>query len=319
VQILLASLNSLKNQSGLNKKSAINNTNFEDPTPDQSAPQECNTILRKLYEIFWTHLPFLSNPFLFLEQPTDSTAPKEKVLNLLRSFTSILEYFKNNPIQEEEPVIRRFPKYIRDINLFHYQINEPYFRKTVLIQLKFLLFNIENQLAVYSKSFEPFSEAEQKEVKQFDELLSFLLRLFKPFGSKSKRHLQEILSRLLNSEKEWMRWKEEGCKPYSKHFSEKDLQRFRRAEPLVDLDATDAFMAQKQREIRGWLNLEQGFEHKSMLSREALSVASLHPDLFQAVPAQTQHLLLRPGPSRREGHRVQSRPGPLQQERRTLS
>lgn len=315
MQILLASLNSLKNQSGLNKKSVINNTNFEDPSPDQSTAQECNMILRKLYEIFWSSLPFLSNPFLYLEQPSDSGPHKEKVLGLLKSFTSILEYFKNNPIQEEEPVIRRFPKYIKDINLFHYQINEPYFRKTVLIQLKFLLFNVENQLAVFSKSFEPFSEAEQKEVKQFDELLSFLLRGFKPFGSKSKRHLQEILTRLLNSEKEWMRWKEEGCKPYSRHFDEQDLQKLKKGEPLVDLAPIDTFMAQRQREIRSWLNLEQGFEHESMLSREALSVASAHPDLLQTLPAEAQHLLLRPRPSLRKRPRRQGRARQAQQER----
>ena len=264
-------------------------------------------MLRKLYEIFWSNLPFLSNPFLYLDQPVESAPHKEKILSLLRSFTAILEYFKNNPIQEEEPVIRRYPKYIRDINLFHYQINEPYFRKTVLVQLKFLLFNVENQLSVYSKSFEPFSEVEQKEVKQFDELLSFLLRLFKPFGNKSKRHLQEILTRLLNSEKEWMRWKEEGCKPYSRHFAEQDLQKFRRGEPLVDLGATETFMTQKLREIKSWLNLEQVFEHESMLNREALSVDYFHPGLLQAAPAQIQQLLFRFGPSCRKRCRWKGR------------
>lgn len=279
VQLLLASLNSLNNKSGLNKKSMINNTNFEAySSPEQAMTSiESVDVMRKLYDIFWNNIAYLSNPFLFLESESASKTngpKKEKVLNLLRSFLGILKYFQNNPIEEEEPVIRRFPKYIKDINLFQYQINEPYFRKTVLIQLKFLLFNIENPMEVYGKHFEPFNDVENKEIKEFDDLLSFLLVRFKPFGNKSKRNLQDIILRLLSSEKEWMKWKEDGCKAYSREMDSADIEKVRSSQAIFDSAPLENFVREKNRDIRGWLNLDVEYEHMIALSKENLSVLS---------------------------------------------
>lgn len=275
MQTLLASLNSLNNKSGLNKKSVINNTAFEAYSNDDQTTNDAQPFLKALYTMFWQNVPYLSNPFLLKDDPKDenqSVFKKEKVLELIKNFTRLLEYFKNNPIEEEEPIIRRFPKYIKDINLFGYQINEPYFRKTVLVQLKFLLFNVENPLKVSGKQFEAFSEADSKEVKAFDDMLSFLLKGFKPFEGKPKKHLNEVVNRLLLSEKDWMKWKEEGCNPFSKVFEQKDLEKFVSGQPLSNPESVERLVSDKQKDVRSWLNLDKRFSHASAYNRDYLSV-----------------------------------------------
>lgn len=281
VQTLLASLNSLNNKSGLNKKSVINNTAFEAYANEENQMADTQPFLRSLFNIFWQNVPYLSNPFLLrddLKDENQAIFKKEKFLDLLRNFTRLLDYFKNNPIEEEEPIIRRFPKYIKDINLFGYQINEPYFRKTVLVQLKFLLFNVENPLKVSGKQFESLSEAETKEIKAFDDVVSFLLRGFKPFEGKPKKHLNDVVSRLLSSEKDWMRWKEEGCNAFSKVFEQKELEKFQNSESLINVDPVQQLIAEKQKDIRSWLNLDKRYDHANAYNREYLTVKDFDQD-----------------------------------------
>lgn len=59
----------------------------------------------------------------------------------LRDMIAILKLFNDNPIDHEESMTRKYPKYLSDECLFEYQIKEPFFRKTVLIQLKIFLYN----------------------------------------------------------------------------------------------------------------------------------------------------------------------------------
>lgn len=277
---MLANLNSLNNKSGLNKKSLINNTAFEGYSTDQTPMIESSPFLNNLFDIFWNNVAYLSNPFLLKTEKDESICSKEKLLEMLRGFNQILLYFKNNPIDEEDPIIRRFPKYIKDINLFVYQINEPYFRKALLIQLKFLLFNVENQLKVSGKQFEPFSETEMKEVKSIEDLLCFLLRGFKPIEDKPKRNLNEVINKLLLSEKDWMKWKDDGCNPFSKHLTAEEYSKLETSQPLVNTTELDQLVSEKQRDIRSWLNLDKQFDHMMALNRDYLSV-ELHDPRFQ--------------------------------------
>lgn len=275
VQMLLASLSSLNHKSGLNKKSIVNNTSFEAYAREEQQTDDSQPFLKPMYDSFWQNVAYLSNPFLLRDDPKDenqSVFKKDKLLGVLRQFGKLLEYFKNNPIEEEEPITTRFPKYIKDINLFSYQINEPFFRKTVLVQLKFLLFNVENPLKVSGKEFESFSEADIKEIKSFDDLVSFLLRGFKPFDGKPKKHLNEVVTRLLSSEKDWMRWKEEGCNSFTRIFEQTSSRKFNNLEPLADSAPVIQMINEKQKDIRGWLNLDKRCNHTSDYNRDYLNV-----------------------------------------------
>lgn len=291
---MLASLNSLNNKSGLNKKSVINNTAFEAYSNQESESSDQQPFLRSLYTMFWQNVPYLSNPFLLrddLKDDNQAVFKKEKFLELIRNFAKLLDYFKNNPIEEEEPIIRRFPKYIKDINLFSYQINEPYFRKTVLVQLKFLLFNVENPLKVSGKQFESFSDTDSKEIKAFDDVVSFLLRGFKPFDGKPKKHLNDVVSRLLSSEKDWMRWKEDGCNPFSKAFDQINGEKFKNGEHLTNPEPVEKLVADKQRDIRSWLNLDKRFDHTNAYNRDYLSVELGHLDHHESSAAFNDSIL----------------------------
>lgn len=302
VQLLLASLNSLHNKSGLNKKSVINNTSFEAYTEEEPSEQEVvPPMIRQIYDSFWDNIAYLSNPFLLLEPdmgkpgqtpsiPATVASRKAKLLEVLKSYHPLLTYFKNNPIEEEQPVIRRYPKHLKSLPLFLYQLNEPFFRKSVLVQLKYLLFNLDHPLRLCQGNsggdirFEAFSEAEGKEVKALDEVVSYLLRGFRPFGS--KKHLQDIISRLLSSEKEWIKWKDESCYNYSKSLSEDHLALFKTLvdlscetqdiptsdQKLVNLDHVQMAIDDKGKDIRRWLDLEDQSTHLTFLNPSYLAI-----------------------------------------------
>lgn len=287
---MLANLSSLNSKSGLNKKSVINNTSVEGyPADDQPVP-EISPFLRSLFEIFWNNVSYMSNPFA--DGPRDDgICSKEKLLQVVRGMGQMLTYFKNNPIDEENPIIRRYPKYIKDIRLFSYQINEPYFRKSVLVQLKFMLFNVENPLRVSGKLMEPLADSEVKEVRGFEETISFLLKCFRPFENKPKKHLQEVMIKLLASEKNWMRWKEEGCQPYSKSMSVADREKFKQGEPIANKEQVLGEIREKQQDIKSWLNIDRRFDHAMACNRDYLSVSDFDLDLDPAYPSFHEQIL----------------------------
>lgn len=273
VQTLLASLNSINNKSGLNKKSVINDTSFQALQAEPPTVGGVSEHLTSIYNNFWEHLPTLANPFLNSDE--GSVAKKDRVIALIRAMKKLLDYFKNNPIEEEEPIIPRFPKYIKDLRLFTFQINEPYFRKTVLIQLRFLLFNLENPLRVFGKNLEVFSEPEKKEVNELDSLLTHLMEGFKPIKHEPKRTLHDIISRVLISEKDWMKWKEDGCQPYTQSLDKTPgvLEKFRAAEPLVDLTSCHTLISQKTKEMKKWLLLDKdSSDFMDSINKDCLSV-----------------------------------------------
>ena len=278
VQTLLAGLNSINNKSGLNKKSVINDTSFQALQSETASVASVTDHLISIYHNFWEHLPTLANPFLSTDE-TVSQVKKDRVIALIHGMKKLLDYFKNNPIEEEEPIIPRFPKYIKDLRLFTFQINEPYFRKTVLIQLRFLLFNLEHPLKVFGKTLEPFTEAEKKELNELDQLLTHLMEGFKPIKQEPKRNLHDIISRVLISEKDWMKWKEEGCQPYVQTLKNTPelLEKFKNGESLVDTKPCEELIAEKTKKMREWLMLDKyGDGYMSSLNKNYLSVCNKH-------------------------------------------
>jgi THO complex subunit 1 transcription elongation factor len=276
VQTLLAGLNSINNKSGLNKKSVINDTSFQGLQAEHTSIGNATEHLTSIYHNFWEHLPNLANPFIHSDE-SSTQAKKEPVVSLVRGMKKLLDYFKNNPIEEEEPIIPRFPKYIKDLRLFTFQINEPYFRKTVLIQLRFLLFNLEHPLRVFGKTLEPFTEAEKKEVNELDQLLTHLMEGFKPIKHEPKRNLHDIISRVLISEKDWMKWKEEGCQPYTQCFKNPSeiLDKFRNSESLVDTTGSQNLVTEKSKKMREWLSLDKYTnDYMASLNKSYLSVCN---------------------------------------------
>lgn len=275
VQQLLATLNSLHSKAGLNKKSAVNNTNIDEHVAEHSADASSAAAshpLQQLYATFWSSLPFLSNPFHGLDD-MQQQVKKEKIMTFLRNMQPLLQYFKNNLIEEEEPPIKRYPKYIKDLQLFAFQINEPHFRKVLLLQLKFFLFNVDNPLKASGKSCEPLADSELKELKAFEELVSFLLKCFKPIESKPKRHMNEIAARVLAGEKDWMKWKDDGCNSFSKLLSDDDLLRFAPNAPLPDVQPLQSMLHERQKDIGSWLGIQdENYNHMLYLNKQLLSV-----------------------------------------------
>lgn len=222
--------------------------------------------LKKFYAIFWNNIDYLTNPLNLLkisgsnnEAETDlegraiiDTSSKFSLIkSFFQAFKPLLEYFKSNPIDTAEDVTKRFPKYIRDPKLFTYQVQEPFFRKSVLVQLKFAYQIFTNQnLDKLNKlsakdSFLPLTQSELQRIKKYDELVSFLLKRYKigkpkhasSSGRKAK-NINDAVNKALKNELHWADWKGLGCKPFSKSLDEDTKNKFWDTKGLVGKGVT---------------------------------------------------------------------------------
>lgn len=164
--------------------------------------------------------------------------------SFFESYRPLLEFFKTNQIESTEEETRRYPKYIRDPTLFKFQIFEPFFRKSILIQLKLAYQIITNE--EYDKlnklnvkegflSGSKFSDSELQELKKFDESVGQLLKKFKitgtqpstsSKGSKKSKNMHDVVSRTMRQEQQWVEWKNEGCKPFLREMDETLRKKF---------------------------------------------------------------------------------------------
>lgn len=124
----------------------------------------------------------------------------------------------------------KYPKYLSDQQLFEYQIKEPFFRKTVLTQLKFFLYNLDHPVKCYGKTFPPLKEDEKKLIKHCEEILAHLLKLFKL--PNSKKSLNEVVTRSLQNEQAWMTWKDTNCANFDKYLDKTTKSAFQDYAPL---------------------------------------------------------------------------------------
>lgn len=171
----------------------------------------------------------------------------------LRDMIDILKIFNDNPIEQEENLTKRYPKYLSDEKLFDYQIKEPFFRKTVLIQLKFFLYNLEHPLKCSGKFFPPLRDDEKKLVKYCDDSQTHLLKLFKL--PNSKKNLNEVINRVQLNEQAWLDWKDNNCLSFDKYLSKDVLESFEEKTALP-LDMMQKRL-DREAHIKRWLGTDK--------------------------------------------------------------
>lgn len=197
------------------------------------------------------------------------------LLDFLENFKPLLEYFQNNPIEVNEIATKRFPKYIKDSKLFEFQIQEPFFRKSILTQLKILFLTCTNQMKSSNEKFGPFTESEKKKLKKSEELIHFLLKRYKV--GNSRKSLNEAIKKSMKMETSWMDWKNLGCKPYDMKFGESDLKKFQAGQNLVEPDYSR--MGKMSNQIKKWLRTNIDYTHMEALDKTNLMV-SCTPNLL---------------------------------------
>jgi len=282
VQILLASILRLGDKSGLNKKSLINVTTTQEYLEADSHTEELSDEFKKFYYLFLKNIRFLGNPYLLLDEEKiiDKKEPEQEyeegeiksnasiLLNFLSEIKELLIYFKNNPIDPDESVAKRFPKYLKDPLLFPYQLQEPFFRKTVLTQLKMTIFSSLNPLKSTQKSFGPFSDSEKKNLKEYSDLIDFLLKVYK-VGS-TKKGLDITTDKILNSEKSWMDWKDGGCLPFDRHLPSEKYQLIKTSQSVIKSD--DTGLLERAGKVSSWMSTDEDYSHMDALDKSNLMI-----------------------------------------------
>lgn len=279
VQILLASVLELGDKSGLNKKSLINETKTESSSDTEQKIKELRPDLKRLFEIFWKNLEYISNPAKLADRKRISVSNKEReegeiplasegLMEFLKEIQELLTFFRDNQIETNENTTIRYPKYIKDPKLFEYQLNEPYFRKCVLFQLRNLVVVIENPIK-NMPSFGQLGETEKSALKSFQDSITFILKRYKSLNSKNSLHT--ICNKVFKTEIEWINWKIAGCPELEKFLTEEEEKRMIEGKRLSERDCAQ----QKAREekIKSWRKLNKEYSHMGALSKDSLYVS----------------------------------------------
>lgn len=189
----------------------------------------------------------------------------------------ILKFFSANPIDPEENVSKRFPKYIKDPLLFPYQIMEPFFRKSFLVQLRMIIFSATNPLKSTTLKFGPFSEQELQKVKEHQELIDFLLKRYKV--GQTKKNLDQVIEKVFTAESGWMNWKDSGCHQYNQEISQEKKKLIQNSQPILKFD--DSQYQQQKLDLSTWMDTNKEYSHMEALDKSNLTIAekSIEPSM----------------------------------------
>jgi hypothetical protein len=105
-------------------------------------------------------------------------------------------YFRNHPAKETSEYYSQPLKFLKNFKLLELQLNDPFFRKIVMLQTLIFTFTLTNQTA---KNAIPFTETDKKTIADIDAIArAFLLRC----GEQGKELLNET-QRLFTNEQYW--------------------------------------------------------------------------------------------------------------------
>ena len=164
LHILLSKILRLCHISGMVKHDVSTVTTGAIDEAQKGSPEVDNTFEKKLithkfYTRFWGIQKYFSNPALTLfsdtKDPITEEDAEEDNINKKLSTTKlrwvgnviaeILRIFSNNPVQEFQQSESHQPvKYLTGENLLETQLNDPYFRRLLMVQGLFFCFNLTN-------------------------------------------------------------------------------------------------------------------------------------------------------------------------------
>jgi len=245
ILMFLASVFPLTERSGVNLRGDFdtdNTTDFENKVSLNNIDINND---ENFYELFWNTQKYLNYPLLVFQKNEFDIFEKSinKILTKLEKF---------NPLEREsDGTIRRkrqrsskehssanevfnffYSKYLTGKNIFDLELNDPYFRKQVLVQifiaLQFLNSlsakekqNMQNHLTkagkqiIQNKSIQyqyTLTDDQAKWVKNTRDLVQYLLEATEPGGY----DFTKTIIYILKHEKNMVKWKAESCKSYEK-------------------------------------------------------------------------------------------------------
>ena len=265
IQMFLTNINySLSDKAGVNQNSLINPNNvtyYEKENFDiQDNTMEIENwtpaiINRNFYQKFWELQKYLHNPGLLLTEeiepsaligtdPNDSdvmeivdlntnsqqsTISSKKMFAFCDLINQIVDIFRADPLSSKENStnIKRYPKYFTKSSLLPIQLKEPYFRKTWLIQVMLCIFSLKNTIKINQKIIYEITEEDKHKLNLLEGKIRNLLKKF--VQENEMGDLDSKLQIFLEKEKNWIIWKENGCKKYEKFASTEFQQAYQQA------------------------------------------------------------------------------------------
>ncbi|ORY04075.1 hypothetical protein K493DRAFT_311502 [Basidiobolus meristosporus CBS 931.73] len=244
ILILLAKVFPLGERSGVNLRGDFNienSTSYEDNhmEDDTEGIQEDY----KFYIRFWSLQQYFANPPLFFQQENHSIV-KEEVENILNEFKKITsndytlmnanekaqKQNGNKRTREEDSAFASntnffFPKFLSSRNLMALELEDPHFRRHILVQILIFLHYLMNFTASEKEKHATLKTPNKSVIQTFSlepeqetwitQLWQDTVLLLQSTPPNGKRFTERVLC-ILDHERNWVNWKNESCPPFEK-------------------------------------------------------------------------------------------------------
>ncbi|KAM9791483.1 THO complex subunit 1 [Syngnathus typhle] len=242
IQLFLARLFPLSEKSGLNLQSQFNldnitvfNKNEDESTftlkhekedgmeveegemGEEEAPASCSIpIDYNLYRKFWTLQDYFRNPVQCYDKVSWMTFLKYSDETL-----AVFKSFKLDDMQASKRKLEElrasggehvyFAKFLTSEKLMDLQLSDSNFRRHILLQYLILFQYLKGQVKFKSSSC-LLNDDQSAWIEETTKLVYQLLREIPPDGDK----FATMVERILNTEENWIAWKNEGCSSFVK-------------------------------------------------------------------------------------------------------
>lgn len=214
ILMFLAHFFPLSERSAVNIKGVFNTSNETKYEKDAS---DGVSVDFNFYKTFWSLQEHFSTP-------ASSTLPPTKWQKFSTNLMVVLDAFEAQPLTDDDGNANNLEqeeaafsiKYLTSSKLMGLELKDPSFRRHILLQC-LILFDYLKTPGKNDKD-RP-SESMKEEIKSFEARVKKLLEIIPPRGKEFLQSIEHILER----EKNWVWWKQDGCPVFDKKTTEKKV------------------------------------------------------------------------------------------------
>jgi len=147
----------------------------------------------------------------------------------------------------------------------------------------------------------PLKDSELKRIKQYEEIVSFLLRRYKvgnkkiSSNGKRKKSINDAICRAMRNELHWAEWKGLGCKPFSKSLDDSKTAMFWDTAKLAGKNISQedknkwfmkgqgnitmpdySQMGKRNKSYEGWFATDKMYTHMDAIDRDNIIVIDFY-------------------------------------------
>jgi len=182
----------------------------DDKTETNLDPKESEVpIDYQFHRQFWSMMQYLQDPEKSLASDSNWDTVCNYIRQVLRAFTSITT-LQNEEGAEIVASDAYFTKFLTSPKLIQLEVQDPYFRRHVLIQL-LIYYQALKKSSVKSNDW-TLSDTRKNALEEFEKKTRSLLEKTAANGKK----IATAVSHILKREENWINWKREGCASFER-------------------------------------------------------------------------------------------------------